>query len=140
MVPYINFPYAEHVLKQVGITDANAKATERDVDILIQAARACQELVRNMETTTDLKGYLVYTDKPAPIEKKTSIPIPEPSQQVISPEEVQLDHIAELDLKFKDKLIKDFGPHFLTQFTGELFIEYESFDRCVDEYFSQLDK
>lgn len=34
MVPYINFPYAEHVLKQVG-ADPNAKATEKDIDILI---------------------------------------------------------------------------------------------------------
>lgn len=41
MVPYINFPYAEHVLKQVGFSDPNAKATERDIDKLIEAARGC---------------------------------------------------------------------------------------------------
>jgi hypothetical protein len=28
----------------------------------------------------------------------------------------------------------------LTQFHGDKCIEYESFDKCVDEYFSQLDK
>lgn len=28
----------------------------------------------------------------------------------------------------------------LSQFTGEHIMEYESFDKCVDEYFSQLDK
>jgi hypothetical protein len=36
--------------------------------------------------------------------------------------------------------VKDFAPIFLTQFSEEQFIEYESFDQCVDEYFSQLDK
>jgi predicted ribosome quality control (RQC) complex YloA/Tae2 family protein len=36
--------------------------------------------------------------------------------------------------------LKDFAPIFLTQFSGEQFIEYESYDQCVDEYFSQLDK
>jgi predicted ribosome quality control (RQC) complex YloA/Tae2 family protein len=45
-----------------------------------------------------------------------------------------------LEQKFKDKIIKDFAPVFLTQFQSEQHIEYESFDKCVDEYFSQLDK
>lgn len=50
------------------------------------------------------------------------------------------DHIAELELRFKDKLLKDFAPILFNQFQGEPCIEYQSFDRCVDEYFSQLDK
>jgi hypothetical protein len=49
MVPYMNIPYAEHVLKTIG-QDPNSKATERDIDTLIIAARKCQELVRGMET------------------------------------------------------------------------------------------
>jgi len=69
MVPYINFPYAEHVLKEVG-ADPNAKATERDIDRLISAARLCQDLVRNLEKEGDIKGFLIYSDKPAPVEKK----------------------------------------------------------------------
>ena len=40
MVPYINIPYAEHVLKTIG-SDANAKATEKDIDTLITAAKKC---------------------------------------------------------------------------------------------------
>lgn len=40
MVPYINFPYAEHVLKQLG-QDPNSKAVIEQTDILIQAARQC---------------------------------------------------------------------------------------------------
>lgn len=28
----------------------------------------------------------------------------------------------------------------MNQFKDELSLEYESFDKCVDEYFSQLDK
>lgn len=70
MVPYINFPYAEHLLKQVGAADPNAKATEKDIDILIQGARACQELARNLEKQEDIKGFLIYQNKPAPEEKK----------------------------------------------------------------------
>ena len=34
MVPYINIPYAEHVLKDIG-ADPNAKANERDINTLI---------------------------------------------------------------------------------------------------------
>jgi hypothetical protein len=40
MVPYINFPYAEHILKTLGM-DPNAKANDRDIEMLIKAARAC---------------------------------------------------------------------------------------------------
>lgn len=40
MVPYINFPYAEHVLKNLGM-DPNGKATEEESTMLIKAARMC---------------------------------------------------------------------------------------------------
>lgn len=63
--------------------------------------------------------------------------VPEQPQAV---EENQPEHIAELDAKFKDKLLKDFGPILLGQFSEDKYLEYESFDKCVDEYFSQLDK
>lgn len=61
-------------------------------------------------------------------------------EQIEAVEENQPEHIAELDAKFKDKLLKDFGPILLGQFTEDKCLEYESFDKCVDEYFSQLDK
>jgi len=38
MVPYINFPYAEHTLRKIGVSDPNARATDRDIDTLIKAA------------------------------------------------------------------------------------------------------
>ena len=41
MVPYINIPYAEHILKSVGVADPNAKTQDKDIDILIKAAKAC---------------------------------------------------------------------------------------------------
>ena len=50
------------------------------------------------------------------------------------------DHIAQLDQKFQDKLIKDFCPILLNQFQTDKYLTYDSYDRCVDEYFSQLDK
>lgn len=49
-------------------------------------------------------------------------------------------HLAELEARFKDKLLVDFGPVLLSQHGTDQLLEYESFDRCVDEYFSQLDK
>lgn len=74
MVPYINIPYAEHVLKEAG-ADPNAKATDKDIDVLIKAAKACQDIVRNLEQQEgNIKGFLIYTEKPAPSEKKV-IPV-----------------------------------------------------------------
>lgn len=64
MVPYINFPYAEHVLKQLG-HDPNLKATIDQAPILREAALKCQQLMRDLETAVDIKGYLIYQEKPA---------------------------------------------------------------------------
>ena len=64
MVPYINAQYAEHILKSIGVADPNAKTTENDIDTLIKAARACQDLARSLETQETIPGFLVYTDKP----------------------------------------------------------------------------
>jgi len=97
-----------------------------------------------MDKTDSLRGFLIYTDKPVIADKKviqlstgelTQLPEQQPTVQEDLPE-----HIMQLEQKFKEKLIKDFAPIFLTQFEGEACMEYESFDRCVDEYFSQLDK
>jgi hypothetical protein len=41
MVPYINFPYAEHLLKQVGVANPNAKAADKDIEVLVRAAKEC---------------------------------------------------------------------------------------------------
>lgn len=72
MVPYINFPYAEHVLRKIGVSDPNARSTDRDIDNLIKAARECQELARGLETQDSIPGFLIYTDKPV-VEKKNPV-------------------------------------------------------------------
>ncbi len=140
MVPYINAQYAEHILKSIGVQDPNAKTSERDVDTLIKAAKACQELARSLETMETVPGYLVYTDKPV-VEKKSAVPagledkLPQLPTEIKVEEELP-EHIAQLDQKFTDKLLKDFCPLLLTQFSSEKYLTYESYDRCVDEYFS----
>ena len=79
MVPYINFPYAEHLLKQVGVTDPNAKAADKDIEVLVRAAKECQALARSLENQDSIKGFLIYQDKPEPAQsdKKGALPIPE---------------------------------------------------------------
>jgi hypothetical protein len=42
------------------VKDPNAKANDRDIDTLINAAKKCQELARNLEKQDEIKGYLIY--------------------------------------------------------------------------------
>lgn len=43
--------------------------------------------------------------------------------------------------KFDGKAVQDFVPSFLLQQQlNDQFLEYDSFDQCVDEYFSQAQK
>jgi hypothetical protein len=72
MVPYINFPYAEHILKSMG-QDPNAKAAPEDIDMLINAARKCQEIASSLEKEETIKGYLIYQEKPP--EKPKQLPV-----------------------------------------------------------------
>jgi len=56
-------------------------------------------------------------------------------------EELLDEKTASIIKKYKGKILKEFVPHFIPkQDQGELSIEYESFDECVDEYFSQAEK
>ena len=48
MVPNISPPYAEHVLKKLGI-DSNTKATVEHIDILIEGANMCRDMVKDLE-------------------------------------------------------------------------------------------
>ena len=54
------------------------------------------------------------------------------------------EEVAAIIKKFKGKYLKDFVPHFLLkQFEDseeDKHMIYESFDQCVDEYFSQAEK
>ena len=42
--------------------------------------------------------------------------------------------------KFKGKIIKEFVPIMLSQYEKEKVMEYDSFDQCVEEYFTYMDK
>lgn len=62
MVPYINFPYAEHILKTMGM-DPNMKAEyPRDYEKLVEAAKQCQEMAKNLDNQ-EIKGYLIYQEQ-----------------------------------------------------------------------------
>lgn len=47
---------------------------------------------------------------------------------------------SEIIKKFEGKAVQDFVPAFLLKQHTEAYIEYQSFDQCVDEYFSQAQK
>ena len=76
-----------------------------------------------MEKSEDIKGYLVWElDKKGEGKKE---------------EENSANTLGE---KFRGKLLKEFGPIMLKQYEGQQVMEYDSFDQCVDEYFSQADR
>lgn len=58
-------------------------------------------------------------------------------------EELLNEKTATIVKKFKGKTLKEFIPHFLLKQYAESNdqnMHYESFDVCVDEYFSQAEK
>lgn len=64
MMPYASFPYADHVLRLMN-KEPNTKVdptSEEQITVLIEAATKLKELIKNMESMTDIKGYIVYTD------------------------------------------------------------------------------
>lgn len=51
------------------------------------------------------------------------------------------EQTAEIIKKFKGKILKEFIPHFLLhQYQDMKYLEYDTFEACVDEYFSQAQK
>jgi len=62
-VPYASFPYADHALRQVGVSDTNGKAelTDEHIDLLIEAANVLRAMVRDMEDLEDIKGFITYS-------------------------------------------------------------------------------
>ena len=51
------------------------------------------------------------------------------------------EQTSEIIKKFKGKILKEFIPHFmLKQYSDMKYLEYETFEACVDEYFSQAQK
>jgi hypothetical protein len=93
---------------------------------LIEAALKLRQLVKDMDSLQEIKGFLLY--KP----DTTKSVVSEQDQQMLS------EHETEILKKFEGKAVADFVPAFmLEQQSNEQFIEYPDFDQCVDEYFSQ---
>lgn len=127
MVPYISVPYAEHIFRQMG-QDPNARASVESIDILLSAAVKCQELVRSLEQQDTIKGYIIYAEEQT--KEKEEL------KELLGDSEKP----KEEDDKFKNTVLKEFVPILLSQYENEKYFEYDSFDQCVDEYFSQMDK
>jgi hypothetical protein len=105
MVPYASFPYAEHALRLCD-ADPNLKAdptSEYQITTLISAAQKLRQLVKDMETMDDIKGFIIY--KPDTVKQVFS----ETEQQMMNPFE------AEIIKKFEGKAVSDFVPVFLLQ-------------------------
>ena len=67
IVPYASFPYADHALREVGVADPNAKAeaTDEHIDELIAAANFLREMVRDMASLEDIRGFITYAEEEA---------------------------------------------------------------------------
>jgi len=75
MVPYASFPYADHVLRLLTV-EPNQKieiGSDSQIDTLISAALKLKELVAGMESLDDIKGYLIYHDEEAKLQKEESL-------------------------------------------------------------------
>lgn len=129
MVPYCSNPYAEHALRLVG-GDPSTKADPLQmgqIQTLIEAAEKIRDIVKGMESLSEIKGYLLYKENTS---KKH---MNDADEQML-----QSERDAELTRKFDQKDVSDFVPCFLLeQQVSEAHFEYEDFDQCVDEYFSQ---
>jgi hypothetical protein len=146
LVPYISFPYAEHALRLNGAAP-NDPVAEEHVDQLIASARSCKDLVQSFENCKDgvVQGYIVYSEDPnykPPAVKEGG---EEEKKKMTTGEESEDGDVNvktdEQTVRFRGKILKEFMPGILLeQFKEQTYMEYESFDNCVDEYFSQADK
>lgn len=77
-----------------------------------------------MESLDEIKGYIIYKE-----------------EEIKEAKEGSVVETSEIVKKFQGKLVQDFVPHFLlAQHANDLNLDFESFDQCVDEYFSQAEK
>ena len=75
MMPYASFPYADHVLRLMN-KEPNTKVdptSDEQITVLIEAATKLKELIRNMESMTDIKGYIVYTEDNKVAQESSSV-------------------------------------------------------------------
>lgn len=155
LVPYSSAPYAEHVFKQMNV-QGNAKVSlaeeDNHVAILKEAAERLRDLVKELANADEIRGYIVYREENAEElarraeedAKAKEVAAAGGSEiNLANEEEGVADATAAIIRKFKGKILKEFVPHFLLQQYqegGEDYMIYESFDQCVDEYFSQAEK
>jgi len=62
MVPYASFPYADHALRLCD-ADPNLKAdatSESQIQTLILAAQKLRQLVKDMDTLDEIKGFIIF--------------------------------------------------------------------------------
>jgi hypothetical protein len=64
MVPYSSAVYAEHVFRLMGV-QGNTKATSEDADVkvLIEAGHKLRDMVKDMENTQEIKGFVIYREE-----------------------------------------------------------------------------
>ena len=79
-----------------------------------------------------IPGYIIYED-----EKIEKIEVTTTKTDLELVEEAKTEDKND---KFKGKQLKEFMPVMLKQFEEMDRLEYETFDQCVDEYFSAVDK
>ena len=104
-----------------------------------------------MENLQEIKGFITFVDE----EKKEKRELENEEEENKEGEEhksiqqlkaeagekilnAQGEDIVE---KFSDKVLKEFMPcMLLSQHDGDQFLEYQDFDQCMDEFFSQAEK
>ena len=164
MVPYTSAVYIEHVFKFLEI-DGNEKVSSENLpthmDKLVEAAFGLRDLVRKMEEAEGLiTGYIVYrqesaeeltkqAEEEAKLKELIKANQGDNADQILDGANDDDDNVdgayneqtAAIIKKFKGKILKEFLPHFLLkQYEGQDFLEYETFETCCDEYFSQASK
>jgi hypothetical protein len=112
-------------------------------------------MVKEMEQSSGIiKGYIIYREESEEELKKQkeeqekikdlikqSMGEDNSAEPTEEDETAMNEQTAAIIKKFKGKILKEFVPFFiLSQYKEELNIEYESFEICVDEYFSQAVK
>lgn len=164
IVPYSSAVYAEHILRQLNVAGNQQALSEPEgdqpahIDVLIEAAKKLRDLVKEMESADEIQGYIIYTpesedDRKRKEEEDAKLrELIKQNQnggdgQILEQEEASEEFVSEkaaaIIRKFKGKFLKEFVPHFLLkqyQDSEDQNMLYESFDNCVDEYFSQAEK
>ena len=118
IVPYASVPYADHVLRELGVNPNDKADSEQHIDLLIQAAKDIRALVASMETMADIKGFITFADEE---KKEDKNPNPEPSEDG---EEKKEKNITELKKEAGDKILNAQGEDIMEKFEGKVLKEF----------------